>query len=387
MDKNSEVKNYFGDYWGEEYVDKFRNFLSSKDLILFNTEAKKLIHSMRLDKLNTFKQSFYEFLDSDNKALIDRISTFEGNNQTDTRQVVTIGIVTNIGDEKKTESRLKLLRQTILSLKNLDNRNWELIVFINSINNTFRDEFEEFIRTNLKNRFLILGSSRNLGLAAGRNIIISNTGVSTYMNLFLDDDVYINDSGLLDKLLIALNENKCAFAGPQVVYHNKRVLENGMEFLIEPMQGKMDLGAVMQVDFLEGSCHGFRTDLLRELIICDLYPNHYNYYWEEVLPAWKFWNIYNLPNILVKNARVIHLRDGGGLIHPHSFFFYIRNFLFLLKDINIYKKLGFQKNVMYLIKILKIYLTIILDKKDYKLFISGISGFLRGLIYRSVKNN
>ncbi len=243
---------------------------------------------------------------------------------------IAICYITTCTKEEKFLKRQSMLKESILSLKKLAHTNFDIHIFVNGYTSTKPYDLEV---PNIKYNI----HKSNKGLAFGRNALIEdviNTGAEFL--IFLDDDTYINDPYLINKLLhVAKNKKDVGMVGPEIVYKNKKVLDSGLNFVPESVEDKYEDTYYKEVDFIEGSCTLFECEMLREFygMNKEIYPNHYNYYWEEVLFAWKLWFLYHKKNVVVKGARIVHIREGGGFTNLHSYYHFVRNFLYLATDI------------------------------------------------------
>lgn len=280
---------------------------------------------------------------------------------------------------KKFSKRELMLKESLLSLNKLTHTNFEIHILVNGIS-----QMQEHTLTSSRINYHPIQT--NKGLAYGRNKLIEEVlkGNSDYL-LFLDDDTYINDPKMLTKLIhVAVNEKQLGMIGPEIVYKKKKILELGLDFILDPIKNKHSYLTYSEVDFIEGSCTLFDCMLLKKLLNTynEIYPVHYNYYWEEVLLAWKLWYIDNSRNIVVKGARIVHIRDGGGFTNPHSYYFFVRNFIYLANDIyNLKKKRGVRIIMRESFKYLTRQYRIAKDKKAIKYKLIYLSAVTRGFFY------
>jgi GT2 family glycosyltransferase len=303
---------------GSDVATKINEYFTSLDIRDLQTLANYALETGNLELANTIN-NYYENLKFHPTTNISRFK-------------VAICYITVHKGSSKFARRNLFLEESIKSLEKLHHKNYEIHVLVN---NALSSNETTSPLANSKYYYY----KQNKGLAFGRNKLIEEVlnGDAEYL-MFLDDDTYVNDPYLLTKLIeVAQKEQGIAMIGPQIIYKKKKVLDTGLPFVINSVQNKKDYTRYLEVDFVEGSCTMFPCSLLREVSNTskELYPTRYNYYWEETLFAWKLWYVYGKRNIVVKGATIVHVRDGGGFKHIHSYYYFVRNFLYFIADMSI----------------------------------------------------
>lgn len=319
-------------------LEKIYTMMNTLDLPVL----KKIIVDLGLDDLKNPADLSLNELIADLDVTSDTVKDFKSTSK------VYIGIVTVNGEDKKFEKRNQLILQALRSVRDLRYSNKTVGVFINNLNeskiNKITKEYKKCFSS-----VGVYGNEKNLGASGGRNFLVDKAKELGYdYILFIDDDSYFNDSLLIEKLLFFYNKYpNTAFIGPEITYSDYRVLFNGYNFMIDSTQNRLRSKDWVEVDFVENSCLMVKLDRVGEGTEVGEYPD-YKYYHEEAFLAWKAVRIAKYRNLLVTGARHVHLRDGGGLVNKHSFYYFIRNFFYLFKDMQKLKKFTFmQKFYIY----------------------------------------
>ncbi len=375
IDHLKSNRNDFGNLSiDREFTEDLRNSKELNNTILTYMDSLDI---RDLPILHKYANENYQVIVANTiKGLIDKTNSEDLPEHKDIKVAICY-ITTSIN--KKFSRRGFMLKESLLSLNKLTHTNFEIHILENGIS-----QIQEQTITSSKVNYHTVQT--NKGLAYGRNKLIEEVlkGNSNYL-LFLDDDTYINDPKMLTKLIqVAVNETQLGMIGPEIVYKKKKVLELGLDFVLDPIKNKHNYLTYSEVDFIEGSCTFFDCKLLNKLISThkEIYPVHYNYYWEEVLVAWKLWYLHNAKNIVVKGARIVHIRDGGGFTNQHSYYFFVRNFLYLAADICKLKKNRDIRIIFFdSFKYLKRQYRIAKDKKSSKYKLIYLLAVARGFLY------
>ena len=352
MDR-SNYEEYFRDNrntFGElkidrELVDQLRNPKHTR-----NQWITKYYSSLVLDDLKVLVQIIGENESKKIRNKYDSYSLFELSKLNEIKfpkseDTVVIGYVTTI-DGEKYKDRLILLNESINSLKLLEHQNYKILVFANNFDISISADLIEGVAPQLRSKLFILTDKDKKGLSYGRNRIVDYAKeIKASSILFLDDDTYITDKYMINNLLYILNTTPhVAFIGPEITYKGSRIMSNGMNFIIDVRKPyNNETHCAKQTDFIEGSCHMVRTNLVGNNSLLGYYPEHYNCYWEEVLIQWRANRLYGLGNFVVKNCRFVHIRQGGGFLNNSSIYLFSRNFVYLLKDIWTTNEISFSE--------------------------------------------
>jgi len=262
---------------------------------------------------------------------------------------VLFGYVTVNEDNTKYEHRQDLLLESILSLSHLSYKNWSICIFLNIPNKALLGKLSDL---SFASHINTITSDTNKGLAYGRNRIIDYAKSNYYdYVIFLDDDTYMIDKYLVEKMIYCDQQKPTiAFIGPEIVHKQSLIKKDGNKFFMIEASNKKAYDSFKEVDYIEGSCHMIDINKIGKNTLIGEYPEDYNCYWEEALPAFRAWYCANMQNVVVKGTRVVHIRSGGGWLSKSSVYLFVRNCLYYMEDVSKIHPISNAKRPLYLAK-------------------------------------
>lgn len=254
-------------------------------------------------------------------------------------------------------NRFKFLLDTVKSLRKQTNITYKLTIFCNQ--STF--SFAQIVKDSTKADYLLF-SQENLWAATAKNKVWDNIKNECQKNdfiLFLDDDIYFNDPWTLSHLANNLYINKEVSCVSPIIIHdnpqNRMLLQRGYEPLREFVTIKK-LKPLFQVVCEEKNIKNLKPAYLLEwcclLTRCEYFfswfrfPDEYNYYYEETLLENQIYLQTKKACMVNQSSRVIHRKAWGGVMSPHTIYYFYRNLVYYLTDLDINIKSPIWKKIL-----------------------------------------
>ncbi len=205
----------------------------------------------------------------------------------------------------------------------------------------------DFHNLPLNERMVLLKNDKNYGFAEGSNIGIryALTALDPDYILLLNNDTIVNSDFLDELVKVSESDKRVGFAGPIVLYYDyygrkdvistaggELIMRKGSIRLLgqrEADQGQY--GAVMNVDYVEGSCLLIKRVVLDEI---GLFDSTYFLYWEETdlctrgrdagykcicVPTAKIWHKVSASLSLVSKTYIYHVvRNKFWFMRSHA---------------------------------------------------------------------
>lgn len=215
-----------------------------------------------------------------------------------------------------TYNRVRDALECIKSLRSLAYPNYEIILVDNSSTSKSCDEFAEQEGI----RIIDLTGKSNLGVAGARNIGIKYSN-GKYI-FFVDDDVMIDEMGLLNLVTIAESDPSIGIIGP-LMYHydNADKLWFYQNYIARHAHGVR----VIDVPLVIAGALLVKRDVIRKIGLFDDYYFFYHEEWDLCFRARKA----GYRTVCATNARSWHkvpLNEQNKLYIPKRAYFWHRNF-------------------------------------------------------------